>query len=156
MVRNQNSAQENPERHARRIDPIQPAHTDCYQRLRVVPLSEHTGEWKTSLLKKLPQQETRPLPKRSSVLTSHPWASFPLMDELPITFDASEAISLITLPANDLLGKYVPFVCRTDEHKRGRIEEAIGPACRHAAVVSGSGWIRYPESQVQQLRTRRI
>jgi hypothetical protein len=63
MVRTQNLTQENPQRDERRIDPIQPAHIDRCQRLCDAPLGEHTAEWKVSILKKLPPQETRLLPK---------------------------------------------------------------------------------------------
>jgi|GEM_PF-115554 len=80
------------------------------------------------------------------------------------TEDAVVAVSALESLAGWLKQKRSPrwttpetaSVCRTDARKARGVEEAIGPACRHAAVVSGSGWIRYPESQVQQLWTRRI
>jgi hypothetical protein len=60
MVRTQDSAQENPERNKRRIDPIRPAHIDCCPRSRNDPLSEHIGERKALILKNLLPQETHP------------------------------------------------------------------------------------------------
>jgi hypothetical protein len=114
MVRTQYLTQENPQRDERRIDPIQPAHIDRCQRLRDDPLSEHIGERKASILKKLPPQEPRLVPKQSLVRISHPWAALPVMGVLPNTIYASEACLPISLPAKDLLGNYVRFVNVTD------------------------------------------
>jgi hypothetical protein len=74
--------------------------------LRDDALSEHTGERKVSILKKLPPQETRLLPKPSLVRVPHPWASLPVMDVLPSTIYASEAFLPISLSDKNLPRNY--------------------------------------------------
>ena len=86
-------------------------------------LSEHIGERKVSILKKLPPQEIRLLPNRSSVRISQPWASLPVMDVLPNTIYASEAFLPISLSNKDLPRFYVPFVDQTE----ARCEVASSP-----------------------------
>jgi hypothetical protein len=72
MVCTQHLAQKDPERNQRRIDPVHPASADRCQRLRNDLLGEHIAEWKISILKKLPSEETDLLPKPSVVRIPHP------------------------------------------------------------------------------------
>jgi hypothetical protein len=71
MVRAEDLTQEDPQRHQRRIDPVEPNDARRCQRLRYDAFRQHIREWQIAVLQKLSPKKTRLLLKPSVVVGSH-------------------------------------------------------------------------------------